>query len=84
MANSIDELGNHMRTIENGTTDQMASLTRLRGYKTFLMLKLAEHEVFSAIQYENANNSWHFHTYDQRNSHAQLCLARTNLQLTVI
>ena len=23
----------------------------------------AEHETFSANKYENANNSWHFHTY---------------------
>ena len=29
---------------------------RLRGYKTFLMLNLAEHDIFSANKYENANN----------------------------
>ena len=23
----------------------------------------AEHEIFSANKYENANNSWHFHIY---------------------
>ena len=23
----------------------------------------AEHEIVSANKYENANNSWHFHTY---------------------
>ena len=34
-----------------------------RGYKTFFMLNSAEHEIFSANKYENANNSWHFHIY---------------------
>ena len=34
-----------------------------RGYKTFFMLNAAEHEIFSANKYENANNSWHFHIY---------------------
>ena len=38
----------------------------------FFMLNLAEHENFSANKYENANNSWHFHIYQQRNSHAHL------------
>ena len=33
------------------------------GYKTFFMLNSAEHEIFSANKYENANNSWHFHIY---------------------
>ena len=48
------------------------------------MLNSAEHEIFSANKYENANSSWHFHIYQQRNFHAQLCLARKNLQLLVI
>ena len=48
------------------------------------MLNSAEHEIFSANKYENANNSWHFHIYQQRNFHAQLCLARKNLQSLVI
>ena len=34
-----------------------------RGYKTYFMLNSAEHEIFSANKYENANNSWHFHIY---------------------
>ena len=25
------------------------------------LLNIAEHEIFSANKYENANNSWHFH-----------------------
>ena len=29
---------------------------RPRGYKTFVMLNSAEHEIFSANKYENANN----------------------------
>ena len=33
------------------------------GYKTSFMLNSAEHEIFSANKYENANNSWHFHIY---------------------
>ena len=53
---------------------------RPRGYKTFFMLNSAEHEIFSANKHENANNSWHFHIYQQRTFHAQLCLARKNLQ----
>ena len=31
------------------------------GYKTFF--SSAEHEIFSAKKYENAKNSWHFHSY---------------------
>ena len=27
------------------------------------VLNSAEHDVFSANKYENANNSWHFHIY---------------------
>ena len=34
-----------------------------RGHKTFFMLNSAEHEIFSANKYENANNSWHFHIF---------------------
>ena len=48
------------------------------------MLNSAEHEIFSANKYENANNSWHFHIYKQRNFHDQLCLTKKNLQLLVI
>ena len=33
---------------------------RPRGYKLFFH---AEHEIFSANKYENANNSWHFYIY---------------------
>ena len=29
-----------------------------QGYKTFFMLNSAEHEIFSANKYENANNSY--------------------------
>ena len=32
-------------------------------YKTFFMLNSAEHVIFSANKYENANNSWHFYIY---------------------
>ena len=36
----------------------LASLRNLAGvYKTFFMLNSAEHEIFSANKYENANNS---------------------------
>ena len=31
--------------------------------KLFFMLNSAEHEIFSANKFENANNSWHFHIY---------------------
>ena len=31
--------------------------------KTSFMLNSAEHEIFSANKYENANKSWHFHIY---------------------
>ena len=48
------------------------------------MLNSAEHENFSANKYENANKSWHFHIYKQKNFHAQLYLARKNLELLVI
>ena len=52
--------------------------------KLFFMLISAEHEIFSAHRYENANNSLHFHIYEQRNFHAQLCLARKNLLFLIM
>ena len=36
------------------------------------LLNIAEHELFSANKYENANNSWDFRIYLQRKFHAQL------------
>ena len=33
------------------------------GFKTFFVLHSAEHEIFSANKYENANNCWYFHIY---------------------
>ena len=48
--------------------------------KLFFMLDSAEHEIFSANKYENANNCWHFHIYQHRKFRAQLYLARKNLQ----
>ena len=47
------------------------------------MFNSAEHEILSANKYENANDSWHFHIYKQRNFRAQLYLARQNLQWLV-
>ena len=35
------------------------------------LLNMAEHEIFSANKYENANNCWHFHIHWQRKFHAQ-------------
>ena len=34
-----------------------------QGLKFFFEVISAEHEMFSANQYENANNSWQFHIY---------------------
>ena len=45
------------------------------------MLNSVVHEIFSANKYENANSTWHFHIYEQRNFHAQLCLTRKNLAI---
>ena len=59
-------------------------LFNLEVIKLFFMLNSAEHEIFSDNKYENGNNSWHFHIYQQRNFHVKLCLARKNLQLLVI
>ena len=36
---------------------------------------IAEHEIFSADKYENANFCWHFHIYYQRKFNAQLSWA---------
>ena len=41
---------------------QLVNLKLLAIQNSFL-LKLAEHEIFSANKYENANNSLHFHIY---------------------
>ena len=45
------------------STEGLAKIDQARGYKTFFMLNSAEHEIFSANKYENANNCWHFHIY---------------------
>ena len=59
--------GNPARLVANSADpDQMHVLlrpTRARCYKTFFMLSSAEHEIFSANKYENANYSCHFHIY---------------------
>ena len=60
-----------------------AIIIRPGDYKTFFMLNLAWW-IFPANKYGNANNSWHFHIYLQRNLYALLCLAIKNLQLSVI
>ena len=36
------------------------------------LLNIAEHEIFYASKYENANYCWHFHIYLQRKFHAPL------------
>ena len=48
------------------------------------VLNSAEHGIFSANKYVNANYCWHFHIYKQRMFHAQLCFARKKFQLSVI
>ena len=48
------------------------SETRPRGYKTFSMLNLAEHEIFPSYKYEHANSRWHFHIHCKKKNHAQL------------
>ena len=52
--------------VKSECLDQSANprcLIRPRGYKTIFMLNSAEHEIFSANEYENANKSWHFHIH---------------------
>ena len=39
------------------------------------LLNIAEHGIFSANEYENANYCWHFHIYWQRKFHAQVSWA---------
>ena len=54
----------YVRTVEAMTiTERMHRLIWPRCYKTVFMLSSAEHEIFSAYKYENANSSWHFHIY---------------------
>ena len=38
-------------------------IPQLQDYKKIFMLNSAEHEIFSANKYKNANNGWHFHIY---------------------
>ena len=37
-----------------------------------VLLNIADHEIFSAKKYENANFCWHFHISFQMKFHAQL------------
>ena len=52
----VEKKGSSQKSKQTG----LKCRSRPRGYKTFLMLNSAEHEMFSANKYENANNSWHF------------------------
>ena len=40
----------------SGSEQCWKTVARPRGYKTFFMFNSAEHEIFSANKYENANN----------------------------
>ena len=46
-------------------------ITQLTMANSFF-LNIAEHEHFSAYKYENVNDNWHFHIYEQRKVHVQL------------
>ena len=48
------------KSANSGGTLQSKHLCNLV-IKLFLMLNSAEHEIFTANEYENASNSWHFH-----------------------
>ena len=45
---------------------------KLRTIAITFLLKIVEHENFSANKYENANYCWHFHIYLQKKFWAQL------------
>ena len=51
------------KSLTSRLQSERQNLIRARGYKTFFMLNSAEHEIFSANKYENANKNWHFHIY---------------------
>ena len=51
------------RNMDSSVNQQRIYLAR--GYKTVFMLKSAEHEIFSAYKYENANYCRHFHIYNR-------------------
>ena len=59
-------------------------MTKPQGYKTFLVLKSAEHEITSADKYENANLCWHFHIFQQRKFDTQLNSTRKQLYISVL
>ena len=40
-----------------------------RGYKTFLMLNSAEHEISTAHKYSNSQNQWNFQVLITKASH---------------
>ena len=44
-------------TASSHKASQRTNNAKPRGYKTFFKLNSAEHEIFSADKYENANNS---------------------------
>ena len=48
-------------------TDVLTEI-RPQGYNTFFMLNSTEHEIFPAHKCENANNCWHFNSYERENS----------------
>ena len=63
---SIFQTGNRVELSERACRFMLNDILVLiwpQGYQTFFMLNSAEHGIFSANKYENANNSWHFHIY---------------------
>ena len=70
---TVISAGHNFRLVKCKTRTEVHTqpqLLRPEGYKTFCVHNSVEHEIFSANKYENANNSWHFHIYQQRNFHA--------------
>ena len=59
----VDSLGECIDEMRRLWCDSVECAVWPQGYKTFFMLNSAQHEIFSANNYENANNSWHFHIY---------------------
>ena len=38
-------------------------ISKPRSYKTCFMLNSADHEIYPAHKYQNANNCWHYNIY---------------------
>ena len=60
---SSTQLSTKFILLINVKMSTIVGILTAQGYKTFSMLDSAEHEIYPAHKWQNANNCWHFIIY---------------------